>query len=741
MRRSAILAAAFALLLTACNGSGGEPASTTTSSPPASDLPTTTTASTAPQATTTTTTTTTTLPAPPTVPAVQLASLPRPGSMPAFAGFPEVPLRGDEPAYAGPATPTTLAGVFVAPALEDALADPGLRAALAQRGFAVVPADFLLFHQAYEIADYDPYALFVTVDAAYHAWHLTFSKALRTVEEERLLPVLEELTAGLLVRATAQREELAGTALEDSAGRVEAWLQAAATLLELDAGPVDPRAAAEVALAIEAAQLVESPITSFGPCAAGVSPANCVDYSLFKPRGHYTRSEALTRFFRAMSLYGQTGFFVDAPESLRIGTLVARLLAADAGLAEQWRAIYEPTAFLVGLADDYTPFEVAVAVEDVAPGALAEPAPLADDAVMRQVGERLVATRRVRINEEAASARVMGARFVIDSYVLDQMAWPFVGEEEERRVTVSPLDLAAALGSEFAYRVQDEAGQTAFLNYDAQLDAMRAEMAARTIEDWAATVYDAWLYALVPMWSPYGAAHPDFMRTAAWTAKAHQSGFGSYTELKHDTILFAKQGFAAEGGGDPPPFVPRHWVEPDPVAFTRLANTIGLAADGLAERDLLPDDIAGLFADLEFIAADLARLAEDELAGRPISEEDNFFLQSIGSWLEFIWIRSADLDEESGVPSLDDQEAAIVADIFRSTFAVLELGTGRVDLIYVLVPDDAGRFQVARGGVYSYYEFWRAADDGRLTDEEWRAMLAAGTAPARPAWQDAFLVR
>jgi hypothetical protein len=57
---------------------------------------------------------------------------------------------------------------------------------------------------------------------------------------------------------------------------------------------------------------------------------------------------------------------------------------------------------------------------------------------------------------------------------------------------------------------------------------------------------------------------------------------------------------------------------------------------------------------------------------------------------------------------------------------LLELGTGRIDYIYVLVPTDEGVFQIARGGGYSYYEFWRDAGEGRLTDEEWRAMLAAG---------------
>jgi hypothetical protein len=69
---------------------------------------------------------------------------------------------------------------------------------------------------------------------------------------------------------------------------------------------------------------------------------------------------------------------------------------------------------------------------------------------------------------------------------------------------------------------------------------------------------------------------------------------------------------------------------------------------------------------------------------------------------------------------------------------VLEVGTGRIDQIYVLVPDDNGNFQLAVGGVYSYYEFFNPPGQ-RLTDKEWRGMLSSGKAPARPSWEKVFL--
>jgi len=222
------------------------------------------------------------------------------------------------------------------------------------------------------------------------------------------------------------------------------------------------------------------------------------------------------------------------------------------------------------------------------------------------------------------------------------------------------------------------------------------------------------------------------MRTEAWAAKAHQTGLGSFAELKHDTILYTKQA-AAEGGdgGEIPDR--RNWMEPEPVAFARLAAISELLRAGLEDRDLLPKELSQLLRDLEELLTFLERIARDELAGLPISEADDERLTFIGGELEALWWRTSDTETDAS-PSADEQ-AAIVADIASGGGEVLEVGTGRIDRIYVLVPDDEGTFQVAVGGVYSYYEFATPAGE-RLTDEAWRAMLDAGEAPERPSWQE-----
>ena len=363
----------------------------------------------------------------------------------AFASYALVPLLSDDTAYAGPATPTSLNDVIVGSDVRQMLKDPKVKRTLLRNGFVIVASDLPRFNMAYEGNAYTGTPVFVTTDAAYDAWHLVFDKVLRTVETKRLLPLLRTLVGGMLATARTQATELAGTPLADAADRVVGLLQVAGTLLRLDVGRLGPQTAAELSLITSHDQLATSPLLGTD-----------IDYSLYTPRGHYTRTKALTRYFLAMSVLGQTAFALPGAlqndlsradaSGLRLAALASRTLVGDAALEAAWQRIYEPTAFLVGFADDYTPFELAAAIETTLPGAMADPAPLADDAAIAAVAAELVAGRPVRIDDERPAVRLMGTRFVIDSYVLDQLLAPNVGTLEEPRLLPWRSDHAAALG-------------------------------------------------------------------------------------------------------------------------------------------------------------------------------------------------------------------------------------------------------------------------------------------------------
>jgi hypothetical protein len=652
-----------------------------------------------------------------------------------FGNYTAVPLMDpSSPVYAGPATPHSLDGVKVVPDLHWVLKNKRLVAAIEKNGFVISKnkyAPLELFQSAYQGSEYGGWPVFVTTDVAYHEWHLVFDKVLRDIEQKVLLPKLNTLVSGSLQAAHEQANELKGSSLEDSASRVEQLFQVAAAELG-QPGELGKQAEQEKALIDEHTNpKADSPILG-----------TAIDYSLFTPRGHYTRNAQLTRFFKGMSVLGQLAFCLpgtvdcSGPEPTRIGILASRVLDRDPDLIALWRQIYEPTAFLVGVADDYTPLEVEAAAKTTAAGGLDNAKAFASDAAVNAVVRALVKARAVKINPERASIRLMGTRFVLDSYLLDQLIAPNVGSGDKPRLTPSALDVAASFGSGDARRLLKQEGVYAYANYSAQLAKVQKVVSSRPAKDWGSTVYDAWLYGLQPVFEKHGTAFPDFMRTPAWASKALQAGFGSYAELKHDTILFAKQSFAE---GDVPtlyPKPPRNWVEPEPVAYARLAEAARLMRNGLAERNLLTKQASGLLATELDMFGFFERIARDELAGRPISAKDNNRLRYIGGEFEAIWWRTGDLSPH-GDPGMDSGEE-IVADISSSPKGVLEVGTGRIDQIYVLVPDDNGNFQLAVGGVYSYYEFLNPPGE-RLTDTEWRGMLNSGKAPERPSWEKVFL--
>ena len=320
--------------------------------------------------------------------------------------------------------------------------------------------------------------------------------------------------------------------------------------------------------------------------------------------------------------------------------------------------------------------------------------------------------------------------------MFEELTWREVGTLQKPRWLPKGLDVMAALGSEEAYAILDEMGETAYVNYPEQMAKLRGEVAALELDSWTQNLYWAWLYAFQPLLEPKGAAYPAFMQGQAWARKDVHTALGSWTELKHDTILYAKQVMAEMGGGGPEE-IPHGWVEPNPEVYARLLALTHMTREGLARRNLITENTRANLMRLSDLLAFLLRVSQQELAGDPLGEDDYERIRYYGGELEAMTLAAADLEGEGYRPFFEDQEpAALVADVATDPNGqVLEEAIGYVHEIYVVVPDDEGALYVARGGVFSYYEFtWPMSD--RLTDEAWQAMLAAGRAPAQPAWTD-----
>ena len=676
---------------------------------------------------------------------VGLLASPLPATSTGFASY--QPVLVSLPAtHAGYPLPVDLSSVITD---ESFVFSEAQRQLLSANGFVVAPSEYKEFFHLYEEARYAEVPVFITTDSVYHTYHLFFDKVLRTLEEERFYTDLEKLTAGMLWATEGQYDTLKGTTLEQATLRNLAYFAVAQQLLNPDSSipqAVLEQVEEELALIEAHGGFAESPILGYPE-----------DYSQYVARGHYTRNEGRQRYFKAMMWYGRVTFRLKERDETLSALLIAQALAnteIDGQPASLlWERIYEPTSFMVGISDDLDTYDYHPLIEEVYGSLSNDPTIFLDEdkltqfvAAARELPPPQINSMWVYIWEDRDEAtqgfRFMGQRFVIDAYIFQELIFRSVGTLDDPRMLPKGLDIFAAMGSEEAYRILQEMDETHYLNYDEQMSKVQGEISALEMDSWTQNLYWSWLYSFQPLIEVKGEGYPAFMRNTAWVRKDLHTALGSWTELKHDTILYAKQAYAELGGAFEEPEL-KGYVEPNPEAFARLAALTRMTIDWLEARGLLDDgetmwEIKDNLQRLELLLTQLATIAEKELAGTALTQEEQEVILFYGGLLEGLTIAAADKDDVEGRPILEDQEAAIVADVATDpTGLVLEEGVGRIQEIYV-VSEIEGRLVVTKGGVFAYYEFpWPMND--RLTDEAWREMLDQGQAPDRPQWTASFI--
>ncbi|RLC91546.1 MAG: hypothetical protein DRI79_02555 [Chloroflexi bacterium] len=640
--------------------------------------------------------------------------------------------------------------------------NPAQQATLEANGFVVVPQGYGQIYAIYQQADETGIPAFVTTDAVLHSFHILYDYALRLAEIEHFIADLEALNAAMLKAAEADYASTGGP-VQEAARQNLAFFAVATKLLTPQAdvpAPVRDVVQKELAL-IEAHEgITFSPIFGYRE-----------DYSQYVPRGHYTRNEDFERYFRAMMWYGRMAFHLtnpDDPEAARRETrgallIVRTLYNTQAGgepALDVWERIYEPTAFFVGTADDLTVYDYAAVAQRVY-GGLPDPATLADEA---KLDEFIAAVRQLRPpaivggyvtdqekpEEVTMGFRFMGQRFIPDSYIFQQLVYDKVKgyRGSGQPFTMSPsevgpirgfprgLDVPAVLGSERALEILTADGDTDYEGYAEQLAKLQAEFANLPEEQWTANLYWNWLHTLRPLLEVKGEGYPTFMQSSAWTDKDLHTWLGSWTELRHDTILYAKQSYAIKAtSAMPEPKPVRGYVEPQPEVYARLAALTAQMQAGLGDRGLLNDEMAGKLERVEQLLLTLKTISEKELQGEGLTDDEYATIRFIGDTLEDLTTFSEEV--EGKITSQADERMALIADVHTdpNTNQVLEEGVGDAFPIYVVVLVE-GRQVVTLGGVFSYYEFKQPIGD-RLTDEAWQAMSPR---PNRPAWTESFIV-
>lgn len=629
-----------------------------------------------------------------------------------------------------------------------------VREKLATNAFVVLNNEYndLEFFDTYEGNRYEKIPSFVTVDSLLHSFHLQFDYILKTAEIEKLNDELIAMTDNMLEASRKDAQDLKGTDWENASIKNLAFFGVAKELLGKDAkltGEAAKRVEEELKL-IEAKQPMQvSPIMSIGE-----REMQYEDYTQYQVRGHYTDKEhpELQTYFKAMMWYGRMPFLFKNEVSMQSAALLSKNLCKKE-ISRDWLDIYETTAFFAGDADSVTPIEASLALKEAYGGDVSTKAfKESKDAFKNFVSElKKLDKSRIETNPhiykedkkenkaETAGLKFMGQRYSIDADVFQNLIFSKVKENSKKELRTLPklLDVPAAFGSELAVDLLENDGDFEFKNYKENLNKMQEEIQNIKDKIWQSNLYWAWLYNLRPILEEHGKGYPAFMQNKEWNLKNLNTFAGSYTELKHDTILYSASAMAEKGGAGEMVFDDRGYVEPVPEVYARMEALSKMMIEGLEKREMLSKGSKKSLEVLNKMAARFQKMAELELQNKPLSEDDYDFIREYGGNLEHLWYsRFTDGNQKM----LDEDPAMVIADVASDPDGnILEIGVGEVRQMLVVFPID-GELHLGVGSVYSTHEF--VLNGERYTDDMWRKKFRTEreNKPKDRAWTKGYTV-
>jgi len=629
------------------------------------------------------------------------------------------------------------------------------------------------------------FPVFVSTDAILHAYHISYDRILQDMEIGLLESKLIEMLNGLRNSMPAlQNKYLSIPGMMTMLKDVDVYLSVPLILMDQTTEPFYP----------ENEELVDSILSWIEAEEAATNTlfsTHCrnYDWSQFKPRGHYVYDPSdpfavnQEPYFKTMMWFGRIELYLMNPQASQYPCPSqtfedVQRQAIDAMLIDELfdLALVEPLhqeidnviKFFVGESDNVTLNNLdylnqAVSLDSASQlldslkmvefqDTLANQA-FAYQLILSQILYSCNPTEPDSI-VPASAFMLFGQRFVIDSYVTASVVFDriFYNGEKICRLFPSTLDVLFSLGnSASAQLLIDELNQ---YHYSTNLAALRYLIDHYDPDFWESSIYNYWLNSIRKLNPPEDRSSlPAFMKTAAYWQEKMNTQLSSWTELRHDNLLYAKQSYT---GGTVCSY-PFSFVEPFPEFYSNLQNLCVEAVDyfiGLNFPDpMRKAKIIQYFERFEGIADTLQTICEKELAGQQFSPEEISFLQgmiyetgqsgnSLDGWYPALFYDDP-MSGEFGYEGLMESDH-IVADIHTTPTdcggipigAISHVGTGSVNLGIFLTENHLGELTAFVGPVMSYYEY-RTFDFLRLTDDEWSSTYLQSA--LRPGWVNIYL--
>lgn len=677
----------------------------------------------------------------------------------------------------------------------------------------------------------DDLPVLVTTDSVLHAWHRSFVTMLAEVEETGFHPTLSNLLVAMSAQVPALWTESGGTVMTNGVLDADYFLAVARSLVSGTNHYGSLGQSARVTSTLTA-------INNRQPIWFNLyGEVRLVDFSQFTVRGHYENSAALSRYFRAMMWCGLADFryaglsmgAIGGTNNLRelSGAVALELLLRNSGTFNDWLQFNRTLEMYVGTPDSLNFAQLNGLL--LAAG-IHSPLDLPDAAALTNLQHQLMSGQlgmqqitggyyfspfgpeQVKLPR---SFTVMGQRFVMDSWaiqkcVVDQIIWdddgiPDVWDKVMRRVP-SALDIAfSVLGnSQTVPLIADRISRTNLtladgrpywrdgLRYQHNLAAVRNVIDRQSAGTWTNSIYNHWLACLRELSVPTTDSDcPEAMRTRAWAMKTLNTQLASWTQLRHNTVLYARQSYTEivlcaypDGYVEPRP---AFWSRMREMALATKAVLATLPTNGVFQYLHYTNNAAGIPRPFvvsvsgatmysnrlavmdQFISTTdtLRAISEKELAKIPLSASESLFLQRLvefdylgqrtyTGWYPALFYEAGSQyiprDYQSGIEPTGDNEGsdywdALVTDVHTDPpdiltpdpGSILHQGVGNVQMLMIAVDCGPGDLAVYAGPVLSHYEF-ELGPTTRMTDSQWKDQVRAGTLPPQPEWTRSYLV-
>ncbi len=634
------------------------------------------------------------------------------------------------------------------------------QAALVKHGFVISERKtFPSFVYGYESIYMMDLPVYISADSILYAVHESYDSILMQLEMTQLIPALTNMLSSMRSELGAGvGADISPAALKDT----DFYLSVALSLLS---GSFEAPVAGGDPMTAEAFFQAATNATGAKKVRLFDVDRN-VDFSQFKPRGHYANEPLLSRYFQAMMWLGRIDFRIletqeDGSQLFRRRQLeaayVIRALMQQSAL-DNWTKIDSAVGAFVGESDNMTLPQLDALLADVGLSSAAQLKQVSDAKLSQAVVNGGYGTQRISshimINglDDAtlplsSTFLLLGQRYVIDSHVFSNVVYDRVAGGSVKRMMPNPLDVGfAALGNNHAgMLLGTELTQYA---YAPDLASMRVLVDAHPQEMWRENLYTGWLSTLRSLSptpevaDPAKAGLPTVAGTEAWGRRLLNTQLASWAELRHDTILYAKQSYTGGASCE----YPSAYVDPYPKFYQELRQ---FAERGKQVAAQFSQGDAAYFTRLSDVLTTLEEMAQNQRSGAPHSAAHLAFINqavkiepgcgepSFGSgWYKDLFYAPNDAIELD--PIIADVHTQPTDEGGSPVGRVLHVGTGMPRVMVVTTNDCSGASTYV-GVVSSYFEKITENFE-RLDDKAWSADIQLAT-PADVPWLQDLVVR